>query len=198
MNKIFFPTAALLLMLFSFTPRLAVSAEPGLFATFHTSKGNIVCKLFEKRAPKTVRNFIALALGRKPFIESGSKRKKIMRPFYNETIFHKTIPDSIIEGGDRSESGKGGPGFFIEEEISPSLLFNKAGRLAMVRNDLLISGSLFFITAKPFKHLNGINPIFGQVVEGMDVVKAISSVATNLQDKPDKKVFIKNVSIRRN
>ncbi len=176
---------------------LAEPAGMGLFATFHTSMGDITCKLFVKKTPETVKNFVELVLGRKEFIQGGSRHKKEMRPFYDDTIFHRVLGGFLIEGGDHEETGKGGPGYYIKPEISRDLSFDKPGRLAMARDGLLVNGSIFFITARPAMELSGTNPIFGTVVKGLDVVRAISNVAVGVGDKPLKKVYLFKVSIRR-
>jgi len=195
LNKKIFYVIAFLLLAFS-TSAYSKTTRHGVYATFYTSKGDIVCKLFEKKAPETVQNFVNLALGRKEFFEAGSKHKRALRPFYNGVIFHKAVPELLIEAGDHGETGKGGPGFFIKDETS-ELAFDRPGRLAMVRNkDMLISGSVFFITVKAANQFSGINPVFGQVVEGMDVVEAISTVPLNIADKPLKKIYINKVGIQ--
>jgi len=193
-KKIFYAITFLVFAFSNFAS--AKTAQHGVYATFYTSKGNIVCKLFEKKAPETVRNFVNLTLGRKEFFESGSRHKRALRPFYNGVIFHRAIPGLLIESGDHGETGAGGPGFFIKDETS-ELAFDRPGRLAMVRGkDMLVNGSMFFITVRAASQFSGINPIFGQVVEGMDVVEVISKVPLNIADKPLKKIYINKVGIQ--
>ena len=156
------------------TPALAQGKRgPGVYATFHTSMGQIVCKLYEKEAPKTVANFIGLATGTKQWTHPLTKSKK-KTPLYNRTIFHRVIPEFMIQGGDPLGRGTGGPGYRFEDEIVPTLKFNRPGRLAMANSGPNTNGSQFFITEVPTSHLNGKHTIFGQVVSGQSIVRKIA------------------------
>lgn len=166
-----------------------------LYAVFETSKGNITCILYPKQAPKTVANFVELAKGEKEWTDpkTGEKTKK---PLYNGTIFHRVIPDFMIQGGDPLGIGTGGPGYRFEDEVTEELGFDKIGRLAMANAGPNTNGSQFFITVAPTEWLNGRHTIFGQVVEGQDIVVAISKVKRDLRDKPVEDVVLKKVFIK--
>ena len=143
--------------------------SPGVYATFHTSMGQIVCELYEKQTPKTVANFIGLATGTEGWTHPVTKAKK-KTPLYSGTIFHRAIPKFMIQGGDPAGNGTGGPGYKFEDEIVSSLKFNRSGRLAMANSGPNTNGSQFFITEVPTSHLNGKHTIFGQVVSGQSLV----------------------------
>ncbi len=155
--------------------RAAKKREPGMYATFHTSLGKIVCKLYEKEAPKTVANFTGLAHGTKEWTHPATKAKK-KEPLYNGTVFHRVIPGFMIQGGDPLGKGTGNPGYFFEDEIVATLTFDRPGRLAMANRGggTNTNGSQFFITEVPTPHLNGQHTIFGQVVEGQELVGKIA------------------------
>lgn len=171
--------------------------QPGTYASFSTSEGTIVCRLFEKEAPKTVQNFIDLAEGKRDWSDRISG-KKGPGPLYNGTIFHRVIPNFMIQGGDPSGSGMGGPGYQFEDETKGSpYKFDKAGKLAMANAGPNTNGSQFFITVAPTPWLTGNHTIFGEVVEGQDVVDKIANAARNRQDKPNKDIVIKSIAIER-
>jgi peptidyl-prolyl cis-trans isomerase A (cyclophilin A) len=174
-----------------------MARTPGTYAVFDTSEGTIVCRLFDKEAPKTVANFVELAEGKREWTHPTS-RSKTKDPLYNGTIFHRVIPDFMIQGGDPMGTGFGGPGYQFEDETKGSPhRFDKAGKLAMANAGPNTNGSQFFITVANTEWLTGKHTIFGEVVEGHDVVQKISKVARNRQDKPNKDVVVKNVAIER-
>ena len=154
--------------------------SPGVYATFHTSMGEIVCKLYEKETPKTVANFIGLATGTKGWTHPVTRAKK-KTPLYSGTIFHRVIPKFMIQGGDPAGNGTGGPGYKFEDEIVPTLKFNRSGRLAMANSGPNTNGSQFFITEVPTSHLNGKHTIFGQVVSGQGLVKKIARAKSKVK-----------------
>jgi peptidyl-prolyl cis-trans isomerase A (cyclophilin A) len=174
-----------------------MSRPAGTYAIFETSEGNIVCRLFEKDAPKTVANFVELAEGQREWTHP-STRKKSKDRLYDGTIFHRVIPDFMIQGGDPQGTGMGGPGYQFEDETrnSPHKL-DKAGKLAMANAGPNTNGSQFFITVAPTTWLTGKHTIFGEVVEGQDVVKKISEVPRSRQDKPNKDVTVKKVTVEK-
>jgi peptidyl-prolyl cis-trans isomerase A (cyclophilin A) len=174
-----------------------MSRPAGTYATLETSEGTIVCRLFEKEAPKTVANFVELAEGTREWTHP-STRKKSKDRLYDGTIFHRVIPDFMIQGGDPQGTGTGGPGYQFEDETkgSPHKL-DKAGLLAMANAGPNTNGSQFFITVAPTTWLTGKHTIFGEVVEGQDVVKKISEVPRNRQDGPAKDVVVKKVTIEK-
>jgi peptidyl-prolyl cis-trans isomerase A (cyclophilin A) len=172
-----------------------MSRDPGTYAVINTSEGKIVCRLFEKDAPKTVANFVDLAEGKREWTHP-STRKKSKDRLYDGTIFHRVIPDFMIQGGDPQGTGTGGPGYQFEDETkgSPHKL-DRAGILAMANAGPNTNGSQFFITVAPTTWLTGKHTVFGEVVEGQDVVKKISEVPRSRQDKPNKDVVVKKVTV---
>ncbi len=171
-----------------------MAREPGLYATLKTSEGNIVCRLFEKEAPKTVKNFRDLAEGKRDWNDHVSK-KKGPGALYNGTIFHRVIPDFMIQGGDPSGTGMGGPGYRFEDETKGSPhKFDKPGKLAMANAGPNTNGSQFFVTVAPTPWLTGNHTIFGEVVEGQDIANKISTVARGAQDRPKKDVVLESVT----
>src|SRR5438445_8677019 len=138
-----------------------MARTPGTYATFDTSEGQIVCRLFEKEAPKTVANFTELAEGKREWTHPVT-RSKSSDNLYDGTIFHRVIPDFMIQGGDPAGNGTGGPGYKFKDEIVPTLTFDRPGRLAMANSGPATNGSQFFITEVPTPHLNGKHTIFGQ------------------------------------
>ena len=174
-----------------------MARTPGLYATFETTEGNIVVRLFDKEAPKTVKNFVDLAEGKREWTHPGTK-KKSSDPLYNGTVFHRVIPNFMIQGGDPMGSGFGGPGYQFEDETKGSPhKFDKAGKLAMANSGPNTNGSQFFLTVAPTTWLTGNHTIFGEVVEGQDIADKISNVARNRQDKPNTDVGIKTIKIDR-
>ena len=174
-----------------------MARQPGLYATLKTSEGTIVCRLFETEAPKTVKNFVDLAEGKRDW-KDGVSGKKGPGPLYNGTIFHRVIPDFMIQGGDPSGTGMGGPGYKFEDETKGSPhKFDKAGKLAMANAGPNTNGSQFFITVAPTQWLTGNHTIFGEVVEGQDVVNKIVNVPRGAQDKPKKDVVLETVTVER-
>jgi peptidyl-prolyl cis-trans isomerase A (cyclophilin A) len=175
-----------------------MSRQPGTYATFETSEGNIVCRLFEKDAPKTVRNFIDLAEGKRDWNDQVSGKKGKNTPLYPGTIFHRVIPNFMIQGGDPSGTGMGGPGYRFEDETKGSPhKFDKPGKLAMANAGPNTNGSQFFITVAATPWLTGNHTIFGEVVEGHDVVDKITRVQRNAQDRPAKDITVQAVKIER-
>src|SRR5450755_4120069 len=174
-----------------------MTRTPGTYAIIETSEGTIVCRLFEKEAPKTVANFTELAEGKREWMHPTS-RKKVKDPLYNGTIFHRVIPNFMIQGGDPAGTGMGGPGYQFEDETKGSPhKFDKSGKLAMANAGPNTNGSQFFITVGPTQWLTGNHTIFGEVVEGEDVVEKVVSAPRNKQDKPLKDLTIKAVTIER-
>jgi peptidyl-prolyl cis-trans isomerase A (cyclophilin A) len=171
--------------------------QPGTYAIFNTSEGTIVCRLFEKDAPKTVANFVDLAEGKRDWTHPVGGKKTKDR-LYDGTIFHRVIPNFMIQGGDPAGTGFGGPGYQFEDETKGSPhKFDKPGKLAMANAGPNTNGSQFFITIAPTQWLTGKHTIFGEVVEGQDAVEKIVSVPRNRQDKPNKDVVVQTVVIER-
>jgi peptidyl-prolyl cis-trans isomerase A (cyclophilin A) len=169
----------------------------GTYAIFNTSEGTIVCRLFEKDAPKTVANFVELAEGKREWTHPVSRKKSKDR-LYDGTILHRVIPNFMIQGGDPAGSGFGGPGYQFEDETKGSPhKFDKPGKLAMANSGPNTNGSQLFITVAPTQWLTGKHTIFGEVVEGYEVAEKIVNVPRNPQDKPLKEVVVKLVTIER-
>jgi peptidyl-prolyl cis-trans isomerase A (cyclophilin A) len=167
-----------------------------LTATFDTTEGQIVVKLFAKDAPKTVENFVGLATGEKPWTDPASGQKKISAPLYDGTVFHRCIKDFMIQGGDPLGRGTGGPGYKFEDEFQSGRTFNRAGILAMANAGPNTNGSQFFITAAPTPWLNGKHTIFGEVVKGQEIVNRIANeIPKGAQDRPKKDVKINKLTI---
>ncbi len=172
------------------------SLKPGHYAIFHTSKGDITCVLFEKESPKTIDNFVGLANGTKEWTDPKTG-KKVKKRFYDGLIFHRVIPNFMIQGGDPEGTGRGGPGYRFEDEFHPDLKFDKPGKLAMANAGPNTNGSQFFITTVPTPWLNNKHTIFGQVIEGQDVVAKIEGVKRGRGDKPLEDVVIQKLEIKR-
>ncbi|MGI5865016.1 MAG: peptidylprolyl isomerase [Myxococcales bacterium] len=144
-----------------------------LYATFKTSMGDIVVELFAKDAPKTVENFVGLATGEKEWTDPHTG-EKTQRPLYNGTVFHRVIPDFMIQGGDPLGRGTGGPGYKFADEFQSGRTFDKPGLLAMANAGPNTNGSQFFITEIPTTWLNNKHTIFGEVIKGFDLVPKIA------------------------
>jgi peptidyl-prolyl cis-trans isomerase A (cyclophilin A) len=167
----------------------------GTYAVFDTSEGQMVCRLFPEQAPKTVENFIELAQGKRDWKDSVSG-KKGPGPLYDGTIFHRVIPNFMIQGGDPSGTGMGGPGYkFADETKGSPHKFDVAGKLAMANAGPNTNGSQFFITVAATPWLTGNHTIFGEVVEGQDIADKITAVKRNSQDQPLKPVVLNSVKI---
>lgn len=174
-----------------------MTRSSGAYAIFNTSEGTIACRLFEKEAPKTVANFVDLAEGKREWTHPVS-HKKSSDKLYDGTIFHRVIPNFMIQGGDPAGTGFGGPGYQFEDETKGSPhSFNAPGKLAMANAGPNTNGSQFFITVAPTTWLTGKHTIFGEVIEGQEVVLKISDAPRNGQDKPHKAVTIQSLTIER-
>ncbi|HEV2021378.1 MAG TPA: peptidylprolyl isomerase [Terriglobales bacterium] len=170
---------------------------PGTYAILDTTEGKIVCHLFEKDAPKTVANFTELAEGAREWTHPVTRQKSKDR-LYDGTIFHRVIPKFMIQGGDPAGTGMGGPGYqFADETKGSPHKFDKPGKLAMANAGPNTNGSQFFITVAATDWLTGNHTIFGEVVEGQDVVEKIVNVPRGAQDKPQKEVRISSLTIER-
>ncbi len=170
---------------------------PGVYATFDTSEGTIVCRLFEAEAPITVKNFVELAEGSREWTHPHT-RAKSKTPLYNGTIFHRVIPDFMVQGGDPAGTGMGGPGYQFQDETKGSPhKFDKPGKLAMANSGPGTNGSQFFITVAATPWLTGNHTIFGEVVEGQDIADKIAKLPRNRQDKPNTDVVLNSVTIER-
>ena len=157
-----------------------------IYAAFDTTEGNFKVKLYADKAPKTVENFVSLAEG-----------TKTGKPFYDGTIFHRVIPDFMIQGGCPLGTGTGGPGYKFADEFHPTLKHSKKGLLSMANAGPGTNGSQFFVTVAATPWLDNKHSIFGEVVEGYEVVEKISKAPRSAQDRPVKEVRVNSVKIER-
>jgi peptidyl-prolyl cis-trans isomerase A (cyclophilin A) len=167
-----------------------------VFATFNTTEGPFKVRLFDQEAPKTVENFVGLAEGTKEWTDPRTNRK-VRQPYYDGVIFHRVIDGFMIQSGDPLGQGIGGPGYTFADEFHAKARHNKAGILSMANRGPNTNGGQFFITLAPTPHLDDRHSVFGEVVEGMDVVKKIGSTRTGDRDRPLTDVLIQSVTIQR-
>ncbi|HEY8271464.1 MAG TPA: peptidylprolyl isomerase [Pseudobdellovibrionaceae bacterium] len=168
-----------------------------MIAVFETNKGTFKVKLFNEKAPKTVETFVGLADGTREWTDpkSGNKVKK---PFYDGLKFHRVIPNFMIQGGDPLGTGTGGPGFRFEDEFPAGApKHDKPGILSMANAGPNTNGSQFFVTVAATPWLDGKHTVFGEVIEGMDVVTNISKVKTGAMDRPAEDVVINHLKIQK-
>ena len=168
-----------------------------LTAHFTTSEGSFSVRLFDDEVPNTVANFVGLAEGTKEFTDPQS-RQKAKRPYFDGLIFHRVIDGFMIQGGDPLGTGTGGPGYNFADEFSPKLRHSKAGILSMANAGPNTNGSQFFITLAPTPWLDNKHSVFGEVVDGMDVVQKIGKTPTSKPgDRPLKPITIQSLKISR-
>lgn len=164
-----------------------------VYAIFDTSAGKFKAKLFADKAPETVKNFTDLAEGKSEKVDSKYKGKK----FYDGTKFHRVIPQFMIQGGDPAGNGTGGPGYTFKDEFAPGLKHDKVGLLSMANRGPNTNGSQFFVTVEKTPWLDGRHAIFGEVVEGYDIVEKISKSPRDAGDKPNTDIVVKSITIER-
>jgi peptidyl-prolyl cis-trans isomerase A (cyclophilin A) len=168
--------------------------KPGLYAVLDTTLGEITCRLFPDKAPLTVGNFVGLAQGTREFRDPHT-RQNTKRPFFDGLIFHRVIPQFMIQGGCPLGTGTGDPGYRFADEFSPDLKFDKPGKLAMANAGPGTNGSQFFITVAATDWLTNHHTIFGEVVKGYDVVEKISKVPRDRNDRPQTPVVMNSVKV---
>jgi peptidyl-prolyl cis-trans isomerase A (cyclophilin A) len=166
-----------------------------LQAHFTTSEGSFTVRLFEEEVPQTVANFVGLVEGTKEWTDPKT-RQKVKKPYYDGLIFHRVIAGFMIQGGDPLGTGTGGPGYNFADEFHPELKHTKTGLLSMANAGPNTNGSQFFITLAPTPWLDNKHSIFGEVVEGLDVITRIGNTPTR-SDRPVKPVVIESVTISR-
>lgn len=166
------------------------------FAKFQTSEGDFKVRLHDDKAPKTVANFTGLVEGTKEWTDPKS-RQKVTRPFYDGLIFHRVIDGFMLQGGCPMGNGTGGPGYQFADELGPGLRHDRPGLLSMANSGPNTNGSQFFVTLVPTPWLDNKHAIFGEVIEGMDVVQRIGKTKTGVNDRPAKDVVIERVTIER-
>lgn len=167
-----------------------------MIAVFETNRGTFKAKLFADKAPKTVENFVGLAEGTKAWTDPKTG-KEVKKPFYDGLIFHRVIPNFMIQGGCPLKNGTGGPGYKFEDEFGSGLKHDRPGLLSMANAGPNTNGSQFFVTTVPTPWLDNKHTIFGEVIEGMDVVHAIEKTRTAGGDRPVEEVVIKTLKIER-
>lgn len=193
MKKINFLVLALTLVISSCASKYSELGD-GLFADIQTTKGDIIVKLNYEKTPVTVANFVTLSEGTNPFVADSIKGKK----YYDGVIFHRVIKDFMIQGGDPTGTGSGGPGYKFKDEFTKELSHSKKGVLSMANAGPATNGSQFFITHIPTPGLDGKHTVFGEVVEGLPVVDSIATTPTGPQDRPIDSVVMNHVKIIRN
>jgi len=192
MNKYFI--SGLMIILLSTITFAAQKGNHKMYAVFETSMGSITCELYPDKAPITVKNFVGLAKGEITWIDPKTK-ESTNKPLYDGTVFHRVIPDFMIQGGDPLGLGIGGPGYRFEDEFDPTLNFDETGMLAMANSGPNTNGSQFFITVAPTPWLTGHHTIFGRVIKGQDVADKISVVKA-ASYKPVTPVVLKKITIK--
>lgn len=171
-------------------------ADTELFARLETSLGSLKIRLFWQEAPYTVQNFVTLAEGSRAWRDPKTGTQ-VRRPFYEGLTFHRVIPDFMVQGGDPLGNGNGGPGYTFPDEISTTRHFDRAGIVAMANSGPDTNGSQFFILDGAAAQLEGKHTIFGEVIEGLEVVKAMARVPRNSEDVPLEPVVIRKIQIER-
>jgi peptidyl-prolyl cis-trans isomerase A (cyclophilin A) len=178
-------------------PAITVPGTGQLYARLVTTLGTILVRLEEQRASKTVRNFVGLATGTQEWTDPRTRDPKKGAPYFDGTIFHRVIPDFMIQAGDPLGQGTGGPGYKFEDEFHPELRHSGPGVLSMANSGPGTNGSQFFITERATPHLDNKHSVFGTVIGGIEVVKNIARVPTASRDKPTKDVVLQKVEIFR-
>jgi len=181
---------------FTELPADYIPGDGDLHVILHTNLGDMDVLLFEEEAPKTVANFVGLATGKRAYkdAETGETSHE---PYYDGLIFHRIISGFMIQGGDPTGTGRGGPGYQFADEFHPALRHNGAGVLSMANSGVNSNGSQFFITLGPTPHLDQRHSVFGKVVGGLDVLEKIGAVRTNHSDRPLEDVVIESAEVKR-
>ncbi|RQG90989.1 peptidylprolyl isomerase [Natrarchaeobius chitinivorans] len=169
-----------------------------LAATLRTSHGDVVAKLYDERAPRTVDNFVGLATGERAWTDPETGEEVEDEPLYDDVLFHRVIDGFMIQTGDPTGTGRGGPGYEFDDEFHDDLRHDDAGILSMANSGPDTNGSQFFITLDAQPHLDGDHAVFGTVVEGMDVVREIGSVETDEHGRPTEDVLLESVTVHGN
>ncbi len=176
--------------------RPAVAAGMGdLTAILHTSEGDIDVELYDERAPRTVGNFVGLATGEREWTDPETDERITDEPLYDDVLFHRVIDDFMIQGGDPTGTGRGGPGYQFDDEFHDELRHDDAGILSMANSGPNTNGSQFFITLDATPHLDDRHSVFGKVTDGMDVVREIGSADTDANDRPKQDILLESVTV---
>jgi peptidyl-prolyl cis-trans isomerase A (cyclophilin A) len=166
-----------------------------LSATLHTSEGDIEIELYDERAPETVENFVGLATGETAWEDPSSGQTVEGDPLYDDVLFHRVIGDFMIQTGDPTGTGRGGPGYTFDDEFHEELRHDDAGIVSMANSGPNTNGSQFFITLAPQPHLDDQHAVFGKVTDGMDVVREIGGAKTDRSDKPQEDILLESVTV---
>ncbi|MWV38380.1 peptidylprolyl isomerase [Natrialba sp. INN-245] len=164
-------------------------------ATLHTSEGDIEVELYDERAPRTVDNFVGLATGGKTWTDPETGEEVEGEPLYDDVLFHRIIDGFMIQGGDPTGTGRGGPGYQFDDEFHDDLRHDDAGILSMANSGPDTNGSQFFITLEATPHLDDRHSVFGKVTDGMDVVREIGNAPTDRDDRPKEDILLESVSV---
>ena len=165
-----------------------------LTATLHTSEGDVEVELYDGRVPTTVENFVGLATGDREW-EHPETGESVDGPLYDGVLFHRVIEEFMLQTGDPTGTGRGGPGYSFDDEFHDDLSHDGPGVLSMANSGPDTNGSQFFITLDAQPHLDGRHAVFGRVVDGMDVVRSIGSVPTDGDDRPREDVLLESVTV---
>ncbi|MEY7851899.1 peptidylprolyl isomerase [Natrarchaeobius sp. A-rgal3] len=163
--------------------------------TVHTSKGDIEVELYGERAPRTVANFVGLATGEQVWVDPETGEDVEGEPLYDDVLFHRVIDGFMIQTGDPTGTGRGGPGYQFDDEFHEELRHDDEGILSMANSGPDTNGSQFFITLEETPHLDDRHAVFGRVTDGMDVVREIGSVETDGNDRPTDDVLLESVTV---
>ena len=166
-----------------------------LTATLRTTMGDITVDLHDERAPRTVENFVGLATGSQAWTDPDTGESVDGEPFYQDVPFHRVIDEFMIQTGDRTGTGSGGPGYQFDDEFHEELRHDQAGVLSMANSGPNTNGSQFFITLAPTPHLDDVHSVFGQVTAGIAVVEAIGGVETDDHNRPIEPVDLTAVNV---
>jgi len=166
-----------------------------LTATLHTTEGDIEVELYDERAPRTVENFVGLATGEQPWTDPETGEEVEGEPLYDDVLFHRIIDGFMIQGGDPTGTGRGGPGYQFDDEFHDELTHDGPGVLSMANSGPNTNGSQFFITLDAQPHLDGRHAVFGKVTDGMDVVRDIGNAGTDANDRPAEDILLESVTI---
>jgi len=166
-------------------------------AILHTNRGDIEVELYEDKVPNTVENFVGLATGQKEWEDPETGETIDGEPYYDDVPFHRVIEGFMIQTGDRTGTGRGGPGYTFDDEFHDDLTHDGPGVLSMANSGPNTNGSQFFITLDATPHLDGKHAVFGEVIDGMDVVKEIGNLPTDRSDEPQKEATLESVTVYR-
>ncbi|MFP8956649.1 peptidylprolyl isomerase [Natrialbaceae archaeon A-CW3] len=164
-------------------------------ATLHTTEGDITVELFEEKVPRTVGNFIGLATGEREWTHPETDERVTDEPLYDDVLFHRIIEGFMIQCGDPTGTGRGGPGYTFDDEFHDDLSHDGPGTLSMANAGPDTNGSQFFITLDATPHLDGRHSVFGEVTDGMDVVRDIGSADTDANDRPKQDILLESVTV---